>query len=287
MLPLDLQGIISVCAGKSVSALYDLHVHITSYDVTQDNAVQKIPAAALARGLYGIAQTEHNELPALANRLGILPGMEVSCREGHVLVIGAQGDTLSSLTDYVHGPHDRVKLPTLAEVVENLHDAYAQPSRRPFLVLPHPVSGKGVLRNIDTVPRILYQPGITYFLEWANAERTVTGGHVRKTVESLGHLKPCKGLVAGSDAHGSRHVGLAGIATFDGAYSWDDAIQALNDGAHLCYQFKYRGEPESGKGTLYLTENRGNKREEYGITLNDETLDITSQNSDALTPFFS
>jgi predicted metal-dependent phosphoesterase TrpH len=80
----------------SAPARFDLHVHsLHSPDSTE--TVEAIVARAAALGLRGFALTDHNsvgghsELAALAPRwpgLLLVPGIEVSTREGHLLVYG-------------------------------------------------------------------------------------------------------------------------------------------------------------------------------------------------------
>lgn len=74
----------------------DLHVH-SRYSPDSSTPLERIAEAASVAGLGGFAITDHNtvaghaEIPALTRafpRLLIVPGVEVSTREGHLLVYG-------------------------------------------------------------------------------------------------------------------------------------------------------------------------------------------------------
>ncbi len=82
----------------------DLHIH-TFESGDNDAEPEEVASEALARGLNGIAFTEHSyyEASEFAERLKekysplltILRGVEFSAREGHVLVFGVNTDNLS------------------------------------------------------------------------------------------------------------------------------------------------------------------------------------------------
>lgn len=90
----------------------DLHVH-TRFSPDGITRPENIVAAAKRAGLSGIAITDHDRRGAydrlvrlgLANPTGVpvdgflvIPGVEVSCREGHLLVIGATFDAPAGIT---------------------------------------------------------------------------------------------------------------------------------------------------------------------------------------------
>ncbi len=74
----------------------DMHVHTAFSDGVHD--VKEILLYARVKGLNGIAITDHNtaigafKALAEARRLGLLviPGVEVNCREGHILLYGVR-----------------------------------------------------------------------------------------------------------------------------------------------------------------------------------------------------
>jgi len=66
----------------------DLHVHTSrSQDASTDP--QAVAEIARNRGLDGVAATEHDLfMPLESDRILIIPGIEVSSREGHILGLG-------------------------------------------------------------------------------------------------------------------------------------------------------------------------------------------------------
>jgi len=67
----------------------DLHVHtVESYDAHTKR--EDLPAIIKARGLNGVAITEHNRFnPPKLDALTI-PGVEISSRDGHIIALGIQ-----------------------------------------------------------------------------------------------------------------------------------------------------------------------------------------------------
>ena len=66
----------------------DLHVHtVSSYDAHTKR--EDLPAIIKSRGLDGVAVTEHNifDPPRFDDAL-ILPGVEISSRDGHIIALG-------------------------------------------------------------------------------------------------------------------------------------------------------------------------------------------------------
>ena len=66
----------------------DLHVH-TNRSPDGSTPPEDLPAIAKQRGLDGYAITDHNILSSdSSNEILILPGMEISTRDGHVIGLG-------------------------------------------------------------------------------------------------------------------------------------------------------------------------------------------------------
>ncbi len=93
-------------AKKSASAGFRLDLHIHTFESGDNDAnPEEVASEAIAKGLDGIAFTEHSSYEAseFAERLKekysplltILRGVEFSAREGHVLVFGVDTDKLS------------------------------------------------------------------------------------------------------------------------------------------------------------------------------------------------
>jgi predicted metal-dependent phosphoesterase TrpH len=101
---------------------FDLHVH-TVGSPDAHTRIEDLPKIIRARGLDGVAVTEHNNFdpPHLPGVL-IIPGVEVSSRDGHVLALGVKqmvqarlsaDDTITQIHDQggiavIPHPHDPV-----------------------------------------------------------------------------------------------------------------------------------------------------------------------------------
>ena len=80
---------------------FDLHVH-TNYSRDGQSTVEEILKAAKAKGLDGVAITDHNTTAGaryalevcdrVAPGLLVIPGEEISTRSGHLIVLGITKD---------------------------------------------------------------------------------------------------------------------------------------------------------------------------------------------------
>jgi len=86
---------------------FDLHVH-SDYSPDGHSSVEQILRSAQAKGLDGIAITDHDTTagarkaleiaPAVAPGLLVIPGEEVSTRAGHLIVLGITADIPKGLS---------------------------------------------------------------------------------------------------------------------------------------------------------------------------------------------
>ena len=76
----------------------DLHVH-TAGSPDAHTKIENLPEIMRARGLDGLAITEHNRFdpPNLPDVL-IVPGVEISSRDGHILALGVKENIPSRLS---------------------------------------------------------------------------------------------------------------------------------------------------------------------------------------------
>jgi predicted metal-dependent phosphoesterase TrpH len=97
---------------------FDLHVH-TVRSPDAHTKIEDLPAIIRAKGLDGVATTEHNNFdPPTFSDVIILPGIEVSSRDGHVIGLGVREKIASGLS--------------ADETIQRIHDQGG------VVIIPHP-----------------------------------------------------------------------------------------------------------------------------------------------------
>jgi predicted metal-dependent phosphoesterase TrpH len=185
----------------------DLHVH-TACSGDGESRVEEVIAAARAAGLDAIALTDHDTTEGCRIAAGIttdiliIPGVEVSTKQGHLLALG--------VTRLI--PRDLEVLDTIA--------------------LIHKLGGVAILPH----PFHRYRHGVALkmkeALEAADAievfnSRYILGGANRKALRYARRLG--KPMVAGSDAHNCRYVGY-GRTFIDADRSVASILEAIRTG---------------------------------------------------------
>jgi predicted metal-dependent phosphoesterase TrpH len=165
---------------------FDLHVH-TSYSKDGQDTVEEILKAAKAKGLDGVAITDHNTTAGarralevrdqVAPGLLVIPGEEVSTRSGHLIVLGILEDI----------PRDM----SVEDTIKAGHELGGT------VVVPHPYNR---LRHGISIPEG------TDAVEVYNS-RFIFGFH-NHIASSRSKARNLPG-VAGSDAHAAEFVGTA------------------------------------------------------------------------------
>ena len=186
----------------------DLHVHSTlSPDGRSD--VDELVRLLPQRGLDGLALTDHNtvagharlaELAAEYPDLQLLPGVEVSTREGHLLAFGVTA-----------APPAGVSVDETVEWVT---------ARAGVAVLAHP------FRRVHGVGGVVCREARVSAMETVNGHNGTRANRLATAVAVARGL----GATGGSDAHSSAGLGRAWARFPDGLNSVDELLEALRRG---------------------------------------------------------
>ncbi|MCK9631183.1 MAG: PHP domain-containing protein [Methanoregula sp.] len=164
----------------------DLHVH-TNYSKDGESSVEEILRQAEAEGLDAIAITDHDSVDGAIKALTVpttvlvIPGIEVSTKQGHLLVLG--------VTEIIPAGLDVVATVSIARRMGAI------------AILPHPyhVWRHGVARRKKAGMNVVDA------VEVFNS-RYIVGSANKKAARIAKRLgKPC---VGGSDAHNAKFVGF-------------------------------------------------------------------------------
>ena len=176
----------------------DLHVH-TNYSHDGRDSVEAVVQSAIAQGLDGIAICDHNTMAgSVAARssvaehqleLVIIPGIEVSTSQGHLLVLGLDDAIEQGLP-----PEETIERARQQERETNGTVAIIAP--HPYHPFRHSLGWRCLTPGIDAIEVF----NARYFTGLGNAWARWTAARHGLTA------------VAGSDAHTADCVGLATVA---------------------------------------------------------------------------
>ncbi|MEM0448656.1 MAG: CehA/McbA family metallohydrolase [Methanomassiliicoccales archaeon] len=184
----------------------DLHIH-THHSGDNEQRLEEIFEAAARKGLGAIAIVDHNTikggleaLDSAPRDLIIIPAVEVTTAQGHVIAYGVEEDIDRGLE--------------VAETIELIHE------KGGIAVAAHPyrmwsgLGSKVVLRNKFDA------------LEVINARNTSHGNKKAYKLAQRAHLP----MTAGSDAHRPRNIGDAVTIFPDDCLTREEMIQAILEG---------------------------------------------------------
>lgn len=184
---------------------FDLHLHST-YSPDGEMSPADLVRTAVARGLNGIALTDHNSTRGIKQAREeaakfpgflVIPGMEVSSREGHVIGLGIESPVASGLA--------------VAETVERIRSAGGLP------VASHPY------RRFTGVGEQCIRSARFEALEVLNGRSPP-----RKNLKACRLAVELKqGLSAGSDGHRMSEVGRCYIVAGDDPAGADGLLELI------------------------------------------------------------
>lgn len=181
----------------------DMHVH-SEYSVDCRLSVRDILKTALSTGLSGICVADHNsskggiEAKKIApNDFIVVPGSEVSSKEGHILCYGTYTEIPQNLG--------------IQETIDKIHESGG------IAVAAHPCRLKHSIGS-DAIRKYRFD-GVETF----NTRNIVP--YSNKKAEALANIYNC-GMVGGSDAHILKHIGM-GFTIIEDADDADDVVEAI------------------------------------------------------------
>jgi len=203
----------------STTLTLDLHVH-TNYSHDGRDPTEEIIRSAIAKRLDGIAICDHDTMDgSYAARmyvadnnldLLIIPGIEVTTSEGHLMVLGIDEEITKGLSP--------------AETVLRVRQEEQKKKRTIVIIAPHPFHP---FRH--SIGNLCLQPGIDA-IEVFNSRYVFGVANQRARVAAARHhITP----VVGSDAHSAEFVGLATVeVVVDGTRRPDEEaiVQRIKEG---------------------------------------------------------
>lgn len=192
-------------ARASVEWTFDLHLHST-FSADGEMGPGDLVRTAVAKGLDGIALTDHNSMRGVKEATEearkfegflVIPGMEVSSKEGHIIALGVKAPVASGLE--------------VAETVERIRAAGALP------VASHP------FRRFTGIGEDCIRSARFEALEVLNGRSP-----------SRKNLRACRlaldlglGLSAGSDGHRTSEVGRCYVVTEEDPVTADGLLEMM------------------------------------------------------------
>jgi hypothetical protein len=190
---------------KSLVLKIDFHVH-TCYSSDGITTPREVVGYAKKRGLDGVAITDHDTVEGALRLKGktdiiIVPGIEVTALEGHVLALNVTNPVASGLT--------------FSETIRKIHDASG------IAVAAHPFALLKVLKPAYIPPNFDAIEVIN-----ATAAPFSLSTHLSKKLALRLNLPQ----IAGSDAHYGPEIGFA-YTLVNADSEIDDVMRSIKEGA--------------------------------------------------------
>lgn len=185
----------------------DLHVH-TACSGDGESQVDEVLAAARAAGLDVIALTDHDTTEGCRIAAGmmsdilVIPGVEVTTRQGHLLALGVRGPVPRGLD--------------VLETIALVHEMGG------VSILPHPFHRYRHGVGLKMKEALQAADAIEVF-----NSRYILGGANRRAFRYARRLG--KPMVSGSDAHNCRYIGY-GRTLIDADRSVESILEAIRLG---------------------------------------------------------
>jgi predicted metal-dependent phosphoesterase TrpH len=182
----------------------DLHIH-SNFSNDGRSTAEEIIESAVEKGLGCIAITDHNSFEAYGlvkdnGKIIVIPGIEVSSEEGHILAYGIDRDIPRGMT--------------IKETIDAIHEAGG------VAFAAHPYRWWSGLGEKNTLENEF--DGIE-----ANNARSTASGNRRSAALAARIGKP---VSAGSDAHSHEFIGEGIVELPDDISTWQDALKAVMEG---------------------------------------------------------
>lgn len=182
----------------------DMHVH-SSYSSDGVSTPEQIVDAAVEFGLGCVAITDHNSFEAYEKvkdngRIIVIPAIEVSSAEGHILGFGIDRDIPRGMS--------------IQETIDMIHASGG------FAFAAHPYRWWSGIGESNT-------RGYDFDGVEARNARSVRSSNKKSEKLATEMKKP---ITAGSDAHSPSHIGRGYIELPDGLATWKDVVRAVMDG---------------------------------------------------------
>ena len=272
---IGVRGVLERILDRDDITIVDLHSHIVSEDVHEKNPEYHFRAAIKRRGIDFVFETEHDRVPLLYGsdkpiNGHILPGSEISTKYGHVSVLVRDNEfitvCLNQFSEQLHKKYQRrssLHPETLLNYIRDNHDVE---DNDVVVVFPHSFQRGGIFHNEkNAVYPKLWLPSTykqrKYFLEWTNSRRSPDSKTGARVLEMVQDRRQNLLLVAGSDAHKSGEVGMAGVVLLGNVSGEDVTVNLLGEN-YIVYHIHLFSD---GDGRVMTNSPRADDKKDYKL----------------------